>query len=294
MDNIRLQSYYFFIFSQDPGQRQFFSQEFEIGEDEINTLDRSGETKNHLTHLVLVVSNFHFNKKAQTTHQNLTCTPLDCYVSLKYSSTKFKPSIADQAAAAAAAAAAPQNDHQDVRSVAGGSKYYFDSHYVFLDYQAFTTLVTDGYLVEHFWPKVKVNFENATGLPLEIRDFLQIVLGDENDFARAVQQSQNSSAVNFKPPKKRKAQLLESSDEEASEEVFHLDVEEVADTEAEGDNDEEDDDDDDDDDDDSASAKKKKRPQSLAVASTAIPEKKATPTKKKPAASGRGGKKIAK
>ena len=245
---------------------------------------------------MLVVSNFHFNKKAQTTHQNLTCTPLDCYVSLKYSSTKFKPSIADQAAAAAAAAAAPQNDHQDVRSVAGGSKYYFDSHYVFLDYQAFTTLVTDGYLVEHFWPKVKVNFENATGLPLEIRDFLQIVLGDEHDFERAVQQSQDSSAVNFKPPKKRKAQLLESSDDddEASE---HLNVEEVADSEAEGDNDEEDDDDDDDDDyaeDENASAKKKKRPQSLAVASTAIPKKKATPAKKKPAASGRGGKKIAK
>ena len=247
---------------------------------------------------MLVVSNFHFNKKAQTTHQNLTCTPLDCYVSLKYSSTKFKPSIADQAAAAAAAAAAaPQNDHQDVRSVAGGSKYYFDSHYVFLDYQAFTTLVTDGYLVEHFWPKVKVNFENATGLPLEIRDFLQIVLGDEHDFERAVQQSQDSSAVNFKPPKKRKAQLLESSDDEASEQVE--DVEEVADSEAEGDNDEEDDDDDDDDDyddaeDENASAKKKKRPQSLAVASTAIPKKKATPAKKKPAASGRGGKKIAK
>ena len=249
---------------------------------------------------MLVVSNFHFNKKAQTTHQNLTCTPLDCYVSLKYSSTKFKPSIADQAAAAAAAAAtaaAPHNDHQDVRSVAGGSKYYFDSHYVFLDYQAFTTLVTDGYLVEHFWPKVKVNFENATGLPLEIRDFLQIVLGDEHDFERAVQQSQASSAVNFKPPKKRKAQLLESSDDDDEANEHLEEVEEVADSEAEGDNDEEDDDDDDDDDyaeDENASAKKKKRPQSLAVASTAIPKKKATPAKKKPAASGRGGKKSAK
>ena len=249
---------------------------------------------------MLVVSNFHFNKKAQTTHQNLTCTPLDCYVSLKYSSTKFKPSIADQAAAAAAAAAtaaAPHNDHQDVRSVAGGSKYYFDSHYVFLDYQAFTTLVTDGYLVEHFWPKVKVNFENATGLPLEIRDFLQIVLGDEHDFERAVQQSQASSAVNFKPPKKRKAQLLESSDDDDEANEHLEEVEEVADSEAEGDNDEEDDDDDDDDDyaeDENASAKKKKRPQSLAVATTAIPKKKATPAKKKPAASGRGGKKIAK
>ena len=155
-----------------------------MGEDERDIVQRTGEKKTIFTELVLVVSNFHFNKRAQTLHQDLKCTPLDCYISLKFSSTKFKP--------APGGAVKPDDDAESTStptdpdggndvSGATASRYFFDGRYVFLSYQAFASLVTDPYLASTFWPKVKSNFEKATGLPLELNDLLEIFFEDDDD-----------------------------------------------------------------------------------------------------------------
>ena len=239
-----------------------------VGEDERELVLKGGEKKTILTHLVLVVSNFHFNKKAQSLRQEVTCSPLDCYVSLKYSSTKFKP---DGGVAAAESPTEPEL--QDV-SDESASQYYFDSHYLFLDYQAFTALVADGYLAEHFWPRVKANFERTTGLPLEIADFLQATLGDDadddDDDDDEGQRPKSTPPPPPPPPPKKKrgpTKVLESSDEEEtnSGDDYHPGEEEEEENE-EG-------------------ARKKKRPQSLAAAAAATSSKNKAKKKKTAAAS---------
>ena len=218
-----------------------------MGEDERDIVQRTGEKKTIFTELVLVVSNFHFNKRAQTLHQDLKCTPLDCYISLKFSSTKFKP--------APGGAVKPDDDAESTStptdpdggndvSGATASRYFFDGRYVFLSYQAFASLVTDPYLASTFWPKVKSNFEKATGLPLELNDLLEIFFEDDDDdvVGPAPQKNVNANAdadadaddddddeegekkgVSKRTAKtavkKKAAQRLESSDDDDNDDV---------------------------------------------------------------------------
>lgn len=213
---------------QDPAERKFLSKEFSVGEDERDVVQRSGEKKTIFTELVLVVSNFHFNKKAQTLHQDVTCSPLDCYVSLKYSSSKFKPTATDVLKTDDDVESTSVAESDGANDVSGNSasRYFFDSHYVFLSYQGFTSLVVDPYLATSFWPKVKANFEKTTGLPLEVTDLLEIFFEDDDDddaaaatgpSAAAVEEKRDESkklAGKTRATKKRAAQRLESSDDD--------------------------------------------------------------------------------
>ena len=196
-----------------------------MGEDERDVVQRSGEKKTIFTELVLVVSNFHFNKKAQTLHQDVTCSPLDCYVSLKYSSSKFKPTATDVLKTDDDVESTSVAESDGANDVSGNSasRYFFDSHYVFLSYQGFTSLVVDPYLATSFWPKVKANFEKTTGLPLEVTDLLEIFFEDDDDdvttapSAAAVEEKRDESkklAGKTRATKKRAAQRLESSDDD--------------------------------------------------------------------------------
>lgn len=242
-----------------------------VGEDERQIVDRSsGQKKTIFTELVLVVSNFHFNKRAQDIPQEVVCTPLDCFVSLKYSSTKFKPTAVTAAGAATAGSTPTDPGIQDV-SVGVGSRYYFDSNYVFFNYQSFVTLATDGYMIEQFWPAAKSLFEKITGLPLETGDLLQIFLNDnedDDDDNKVGERPKPAKKSKQAGSKKRPTKAVVSSDDDDDDD--YANVEEVDDDNDDVSDDVDDDDDEEDDEetdqeDPLGPGQKRRRPQSLAA-----------------------------
>jgi len=131
-----------------------------------------GKQREIFTQLLVIVSNFHFNKRAQETEKDFVCTPADCYISLKYSSTKFKGDTDDNDAGKSAA-----NEPSGVEESEG--EYYFDREYVYLSFQAFAAVLLSREIQEQWWPQVKRNFEKAASIPLDVTDIQEVLLEEE-------------------------------------------------------------------------------------------------------------------
>jgi len=101
-----------------------------------------------------VVSNFHFNKRAQGIDNDIVCTPVDCYISLKFSSTKFK--------------ADGGTEESGEPTGADGQEFYFDREYVYFSFQSFAALLINQDLKKNWWPLIKKKFEEATSIPLDV------------------------------------------------------------------------------------------------------------------------------
>jgi len=142
-----------------------------VGEDRRRIVVR-GKQREIFTQLLVIVSNFHFNKRAQETEKDFVCTPADCYISLKYSSTKFKGDADDNDAGKLSA-----NEPSGVEESEG--EYYFDREYVYLSFQAFAAVLLSREIQEQWWPQVKRNFEKASSIPLDVADFQEVLLEEE-------------------------------------------------------------------------------------------------------------------
>lgn len=104
------------------------------------------------TQLLLTVSNYHFNVEAAKTKKDITCTPSDCKVSLKFSSDDFIPKTATDI---------------DRRA------YHFDKNAFCVSYSAFMSLLADQTLKQQIWPEILQNYKESTGVDLESHDSVQ-------------------------------------------------------------------------------------------------------------------------
>jgi len=138
---------------QEYANRQFFSKHLPVGEDR-RRITFKGKPKDIFTQLVVVVSNFHFNKRAQGIDNDIVCTPVDCYISLKFSSTKFK--------------ADGGTEESGEPTGADGQEFYFDREYVYFSFQSFAALLINQDLKKNWWPLIKKKFEEATSIPLDV------------------------------------------------------------------------------------------------------------------------------
>lgn len=109
------------------------------------------------TQLLLTVSNYHFNVDAAKQKKDLTCTPADCKISLKFSSEDFIPKTATDV---------------DRRA------YHFDKNAFCVSYGAFMSLLADQALKEQVWPEVLQNYKESTGVDLESHDTVQEIYFD--------------------------------------------------------------------------------------------------------------------
>jgi len=99
------------------------------------------DEENTQSKVVLSVSNYHFNRSAQTLKRKLKCTPNDCKVSIKFSSDTFKT------------------------KKAGVQEYYFDKGGLQVNYPAFLQLLTDDYS-KTLWECILRHYKERTGVDL--------------------------------------------------------------------------------------------------------------------------------
>lgn len=90
--------------------------------------------------------------EAAKTNKDITCTPSDCKVSIKFSSDDFIPKTATDI---------------DRRA------YHFDKNAFCVSYSAFMSLLADQTLKDQIWPEALQNYKESTGVDLESHDSVQ-------------------------------------------------------------------------------------------------------------------------
>ena len=112
-----------------------------VGREEI---PNEGEQRTTITELIITVSNWHFNKSAQSLNRSIACAPKDCKVSLKFSSTNF----------AGGKNKARKNSEET---------YNFDKGGLCVSYNAFLSLLASDQINTNFWNDVIERYKESTG-----------------------------------------------------------------------------------------------------------------------------------